>query len=140
MRDPTGDIIQYVYDSLNGKLSYQDEDYPVYLVAPIKDTFEYVLIENLSFTDASTSGTNDYECLLQININDKGVNTVSFKRINEISNQIFTILIKRAWSVPGWSVTAGPLISNASIQKFNTNIEILITKAIVITFNLQENG
>jgi len=138
MKDPTGAIYDSVYGILNGRLAYGGNTYDVYTIPPKDKINRYVLIDNLSFKDASTGNTNDYECLLQILIEDSGVKRISTNRINSISSQVFNILLKRKWQIAGFEITSGPLLDNTEIVKFNTETEIILNKTIILTFNIQE--
>lgn len=139
MKDPTKYVYDCVFGLLNGKLSHSGNIIKVYTVAPKGDNFRYVLIDNLTFNDSSTGNTNDYDCLLQINVNDYGHKGAQLKLINDVSSQIFEILLKRKWQIENFEITSGVLLYNSFISKFNTETEILVTKNLILTFSLQED-
>lgn len=151
MKDPSDNIRDYVYNVLNGTVSYGGSYIPVYSFAPKDSAYPHIIIgeQQMLTEDPSPKDAWVTENTVTIEVWDSYTgNDASYVKVNTISNSILELLRTRAMALTGsggWAIagiTGFNLISltlDSSItDRFLWENKIIIFKSLNIKMLLEE--
>jgi hypothetical protein len=138
MTDPTQDIMSALYTVLNGNLSYNSVDYPVYTVPP-KSGFNYVLIEDIAIQDDSTKDYYDFNILVTFEVVTSDAHDAgSFVAANNISTDLTTLLVGQAFSIDNHTVEVEPFVDVIQPQLEMVDTALIVKKYIRLRFWIKQ--
>lgn len=140
MKDPTTEILLAFYTALNGNLSYNAVDYPVYTVAPKSDEYNYVLLDDVELVDDMAKDYFDNEGSILIDIvTSDSADGGSLIPANDISNDLLLLVTKQALSMTNFKFAVTPFLDLTNFLKEQTETALIIRKLIRLKFWITQN-
>jgi hypothetical protein len=140
MIDPSTDILQAVYTALNGNLSYDGVNYPVYTFAPKSESYNYVVLSEIDLFDASMKQRDfDLEGTLLIDVvTVNAPDNASMLASNSINSQILTLLIKQDLPMTSFNFTVTPFLDTSNSVKEETETAVICRRLTRLRFWIQQ--
>jgi hypothetical protein len=141
MKDPSSAIRDWVYDTLNGAVSYGGSAVTVYSF-PSKDaTMPYILIgENYMLGERGTKDAyiSEHDIMIEVYTSYTG-NRASYASVDSIADDIIQLLRTRIMpAITGYNCIS-VLVDNMVTDRFTTDTNIIIYKLIQIKLMLEES-
>jgi hypothetical protein len=138
MKDLSTNILTAVKTAL-ANITYNSETIQVFDMQPGSALKRYILINDLSFSDALTQDQNIANCVLEIEVVIKaqyyqGVRTA----LNSVSDSVLTALIKKKLTITSGAMTVTPFLRSATMTRQYEGTEIVLSKILTVEFNVEE--
>lgn len=141
MKDPSDAIRQWVFDTLDGNITYGGSAVTVYSFPPKDETMPYILLAEQSTTEAESTKDaylTESEITIEVWSSHSG-NDATYKAVNTISDDILQLIRTRTQTGfdSDYNVITVTLTSGAT-QKFLIDNKIEIVKSLIIKLLLEE--
>lgn len=139
MKDPTTEILLAFYTALNGNLSYNGDDYPVYTVPP-KGGYNYVLLDDVELLDDMAKDYFDSEGSILIDIvTEDAQDAGTILAANDIANDLLLLVIKQNLSMSNFTFSVTPYLDLMNFLKEQTETAFIVRKLIRLKFWVTQN-
>ena len=129
MKDPTTEILTALITALNGNLKYNSADYPVYTIVPKSVDYDYVLIDDIDFTDDSMKDRFDSSGTFLVDVvTADAQDNASMLAANSITNQIMNILVKQDLKMTNFTFSVTPFMDTTIPLRNQTNTAYILRK------------
>lgn len=139
MTDPAAAILTAFETALNGNLTYQSDNWPVYLSAPKSDGRGYVVLSDLNWYDDSGDDTMDCSLVVEINNGTPTHGQVLLAPMNSVSSTIVSLVSKINISITGYRLDVLPYIESNDLFWDESPYGAIPRKVIRIRFVCRKN-
>ena len=139
MKDPSAEILLAFYTALNGNLTYNAVNYPVYTVPP-KGGYNYVLLDDVELLDDSAKDYFDLEGSILIDIvTENAQDAGSTVAANDIANDLLLLVTKKPLSMTNFTLAVTPFLDLQNFLKEQTETALIVRKLIRLKFWVTQN-
>lgn len=139
MKDPTDEILTGFYLALNGNLTYDEVNWPVYTIADEAQNYNYVLLDDVFLVDDMTKDKWISEGTILIDIVGGAMGKRgTLKGVNSICNQIMLLTVKKDLTLTNFAWVIKPYLDSVNIIKEDQETSIIIRKLLRLRFSVQQ--
>jgi hypothetical protein len=139
MTDPMDAILDALYDTLNGNLSYNGDSWPYKTFGDIEQSYDCVLLSDITIDD---DGDEDYrvsDCTVLIDVKEGSKKYGSWKATNTVANQIVQLLAYKDIEFTGFYLIAPITYQSNMITEYLPEGFILCRRLLRFSFKIGEN-
>ena len=138
MIDPCDAILDAFYNTLNGNLSYDSNNWPYKTFGEISQSNDCAILQDITVEDDGDEDIRITMCNVLIDVKEGSKKYGSWKATNTVSNQIIELLAYKEISFTGFRLCTPITYTSNLLSEYLPEGEIIHRKLIRFNFRLEE--